>query len=229
MHCLIKLLCSWKYSLVIWELCSKLYNTANYTMGVHSVRDEACALKCVLETHHLKDAVCRPYPLSPPSPLCKSHPRQSEERMMPCSLKTDLMTKEATSQRRTRQTHVHAATRRMTWAPSRPSLQPQQQSTSPVQDGRLACSFTSQPEDGSWGSQCGSRSGPSIPIKCRATSLEAKAVFYYSWDAKNLPLHDVIKSIRGRPNGSTFIAGLKTLVKQTQWASFLQALEAVVT
>lgn len=185
----------------------------------------------VYSTHHLKDAVCRPYPLSPPSPLCKSHPRESEERMMPssCSLKTDLMTKEATSQRRTRQTHVHAATRRMTWAPSRPSLQPQQQSTSPVQDGRLASSFTSQPEDGSWGSQCGSRSGPSIPIKCRATSLEAKTVFCYSWDTKNLPLHDVIKSIRGRPNGSTFIAGLKTLVKQTQWASFLQALEAVVT
>lgn len=149
-----------------------------------------------------------------------------KEWLMPCflNLKTDLMTKEATSQRRTRQTHVHAATRRMTWAPSRPSLQPQHQSTSPVQDGRLACSFTSQPEDGSWGSQCGSRSGPSIPIKCRATSLEAKAVFYYSWDAKNLPLHDVIKSIRGRPNGSTFIAGLKTLVKQTQWASFLLAL-----
>lgn len=133
--------------------------------------DEACALKCVLETHHLKDAVCRPYPLSPPSSLCKSHPRQSEERMMPwpCSLKTDLMTKAATSQRQTRQTHVHAATRRMTWAPSRPSLQPQQQSTSPVQDGRLACSSTSQPEDGSRGSPCGSRSGPSIPIKCRAT------------------------------------------------------------
>lgn len=33
MHCLIKLLCSWKYSLVIWELCNKLYNTANYTMA----------------------------------------------------------------------------------------------------------------------------------------------------------------------------------------------------
>lgn len=46
--------------------------------------------------------------------------------------------------------------------------------------------------------------------------IEAKTVFCYSWDDKNLPLHDIIMSIRGRPNGSTFIAGLKTLVKQTQ-------------
>lgn len=46
--------------------------------------------------------------------------------------------------------------------------------------------------------------------------IEAKAVFYYFWDAKNLPLHDVTKSIRGRPNGTAFIPGLKTLVKQTQ-------------
>lgn len=46
--------------------------------------------------------------------------------------------------------------------------------------------------------------------------IEAKAVFYYSWDAKNLPLHDVIKNIRGRPIGTAFIPRLKSLVKQTQ-------------
>lgn len=46
--------------------------------------------------------------------------------------------------------------------------------------------------------------------------IEAKAVFYYFWDVKSLPLHDVIESIRERPNGPTFIAGLKALVKQTQ-------------
>lgn len=46
--------------------------------------------------------------------------------------------------------------------------------------------------------------------------IEAKAVLYYFLDAKNLPLHDAINTIRGRPNGPTIFAGLKTLVKQTQ-------------